>query len=141
MLSWVAAEELVGALARRDHLQPGVLHGAGEAQERGRRGAEGRLLGHLHRQREQLGDLARADRDTREVEPARAGEEVLVGALVEARVLEADSEGVERLVHLLECVSDDGRGVEPAAQVGGDRDVRTQAQPRRVGEERVELLR
>ena len=58
----VAAEELVRALAGRDHLQPGVLHGPGEAQERRRRGAEGRLLGQLDRLREQLGDVACADR-------------------------------------------------------------------------------
>ena len=79
--------------------------------------------------------------DAGEIEAAGAGEAILVVALVEARVLEADAEAVERLVHLLERVRDDGGRVEAAAQVRGDGDVGPQAQARGVSEQRIQLVR
>ena len=137
----VPAEELVRPLAGGDHLQARLLDGAGEAQERRRRGAERRLLRQLHGLREELGDVAGADRHAGEIEAAGAGEAILVVALVEARILEADAEAVERLVHLLERVRDDGGRVEAAAQVRGDGDVGPQAQARGVSEQRIQLVR
>ena len=58
----VAGEELVGALAGEDDLEPGVAHRAGEVEERRWSGSQQRLLGELDHAREEVGDRARSRR-------------------------------------------------------------------------------
>ena len=71
--------------------------------------------------------------------PMRAGDLLLVDALVVARVLERDRERAQLVVRLGLGERGDQARVEPAREVRADRDVRAQAQPHAVAQELLEV--
>jgi hypothetical protein len=134
----VAPEQLVRALARGHHGDAGLARPPGQQHQRDRGGADQRRLAVPDRVSERRGDVGRRHLQHVVLGAERGGGALLVRALVVARVGEGDRERVQRVVRGPLRERRDQRGVQPAGQVGPDRDVGAQPQPHAVGQHLAE---
>ena len=101
---------------------------AGEQVERDRRGADEWRLGVADHLRKGGGDLAGADVDDVMGGADRLRDELLLGPLVVGRIIEGDREGPQLTLLLDLGKGADQARVEPAGEVGADRNVGPQPQ-------------
>ena len=136
----VSGKQLVRPFPREHDLQAGSVDRGGQPQQRRRRRTKSRLLRELDGARQQLSDVRRVDRHPRQAGAELLGEAVLVHALVEARIAKPDPERGETRGRKA-ARERRGRGrVEPAADVGSNRHIRSQPQARGVAKQLEQLL-
>ena len=135
----VAPEQLVRALAGRDHGDPLLAHLAGEQVERDRAGAHERRLAVPDDVGERVRDVGRQRLDDVVARAERARDLLLVDALVVARVAERDRERAQLVLGLLLGERADQARVEAAGEVRADGNVGAQAQAHAVAEELLEV--
>jgi len=135
----IAGEQLVGALPAEHHPHPALPDLLGEREA-------GRVVRLLQRAFRMPDDVAQdtdhlvapeADLVVREIDPLR--HQALIFSFRERLVGKVDREGVHRLGMGRDQAGDE-RGVEPAAEVGADRDVRLQPVAHRLLQRRRQLF-
>src|SRR5262249_17635244 len=110
-----------------------------QSQQRRRGGPKRGLLGKGDGSRQQLGDVRRVDRHPRQLRADLLDEPILVRALVETGITEADRVGRQAGDQLAGERRGGGR-VEPTADVDAYRNVRAEPETRRLPEELAQLL-
>ena len=137
----VAAEQLVSPFAGQHDLESGIVHRGGEVEKGNRSRSQQRLLGELDDPREGGGDRCGVHGRSLEVDTELTGHSVLLRALVELSVREANPPGREHApAQLVRGERGELRRIEPAAQVRRDRHIGAKADAYGIGEERVQLL-
>src|SRR5262249_14006196 len=135
----VTGEELVRALTGQHDLQSVFVDSRRQSQQRRRGGPKRGLLGKGDGSRQQLGDVRRVDRHPRQLRADLLDEPILVRALVETGITEADRVGRQAGDQLAGERRGGGR-VEPTADVDAYRNVRAEPETRRLPEELAQLL-
>ena len=136
----VAAEHLVGALARHHDLVAVVPHQPRQQEQRRGRGAQHGRLGVPHHLGEDLGDVGGGDGDLLVLGAELGHHLLLVDPFVELRVGEPQREGVQRRLGVPRDHRGGDRGVDASGEVGADGYVAAhEPQPGRLDEALAQL--
>ena len=136
----VTAQRFVGAFAGQHHLVARSAHQAGQPAHGRGGGAQDGGFGMEDRRREILGNVAVMAKDAAVLHAQVLDQLLLKRRFVERLVLEANGKGLERRSRVAANQSDQRRGIQPAGQIGPDRDIRAQADAGGVGQQFVQLL-
>ena len=131
----ITAEDLVRALARADDFDSLVADEAGEEKHRDGRGPQQGRFAVPDDPRKCFCDASALRPELPVLDPEECSHLVLMNALVEHRIVKADAERPEPPIKAPGDQSGDAGGIQPAAEIGPDRHVGTEADPRRIREE------
>ncbi len=134
----VAAEQLVAALARQDHLDPGRACRAGQNPTRQDRVIGGRVVGARHDLGQQPPEISLAKSDLDMLGADRRGRRARRRALVGLAVGEADRKRLDRALGEPRHHRQDRGQIDAARQKQPERHVRTLVHAHAVGERRIE---